>query len=91
MGYAGLAGRYYIDISTEQAERLSQMAFVAAQKAQNVLWLYITGVMLSGILSLTPPNIDVFMKQDKDVKREKQIEINKAIKGGMEKMFTLEL
>lgn len=48
MGYTGLAGRYFKDISTEQVEKLSMMGYVAAQKAHNELWLYITGNLLAG-------------------------------------------
>jgi hypothetical protein len=52
LGFIGLADRYFKDISTEQVEKLGMMAYIAAKKAHNELWFYITGNLLSGFFLL---------------------------------------
>jgi len=51
MGLSGLSKQFFTDISTDQVEKLSSLAFVAAQKVQNELWFLVAGNMLAGGVS----------------------------------------
>jgi hypothetical protein len=49
LSLTALAARYYINTSTEQAEKMSVMGYVGAQKAHDDLWQLVSGNLLAGI------------------------------------------
>ena len=45
--------RYYVNTSTDQAERAALMVYVAAKKTRDELWQLISGNVLAGISLLS--------------------------------------
>ena len=78
LALTAMATRYYINTSTEQAEKMGLMAFVSAKKAKDDLWLLVSGKLLAGILLSQFLNLilEVYEKQDKLAKKGKQDVLN---------------
>ena len=78
LALTAMATRYYINTSTEQAEKMGLMAFVSAKKAKHDLWLLVSGKLLAGIYLSQFLNLilEVYEKQDKLVKKGKQDVLN---------------
>ena len=73
-----LATRYYINTSTEHAEKMGLMAYIGAKKAKDDIWQLVSGNLLAGP---NPTSIEMLMtevygKQDKLVKKGKQDILN---------------
>ena len=73
-----LTSRYFINTSTEQAEKAGLMVYISAKKGKDELWQLVSGNLLAGI---TPSlerglTVDVFGRQDKQVKKGKQEALN---------------
>lgn len=43
-----MATRYYINTSTEQAEKMGLMAYIGAKKARDDIWQLVSGNLLAG-------------------------------------------
>lgn len=52
MALTTMASRYYINTSTDQAEKMGLMAWIRAKKAKDDLWQVVSGNLLSGLTSL---------------------------------------
>jgi Cohesin loading factor len=49
-----LTARYYINVSTEHAEKMALMAHIGAIKGNDHLWHLVSGKLLAGIARLSP-------------------------------------
>jgi hypothetical protein len=47
-----MASRYYINTSTDHAEKMGLMAWIGAKKAKDDLWQVVSGNLLSGPMPL---------------------------------------
>jgi hypothetical protein len=54
MALSAIATRYFINTSTDQAEKMALMAYVGAQKGNDRLWQLVSGKLLAGT-SPKPP------------------------------------
>jgi hypothetical protein len=52
MALTAMASRYYINTSTDHAEKMGLMAWIGAKKAKDDLWQVVSGNLLSGQMSL---------------------------------------
>ena len=71
--------RFYINTSTEHAEKLGLMAYIGAQKSRDQLWQLVDGNLLAGLPLLSYVKTDVlevYMKQDKHLKKARQDALN---------------
>lgn len=50
---SAIATRYFINTSTEQAEKMALMAHISAQKGNDRLWQLVSGKLLAGIFNLS--------------------------------------
>lgn len=51
LALTAMATRYYINTSTEHAEKMGLMAYIGAKKAKDDLWQLVSGNLLAGIYS----------------------------------------
>jgi hypothetical protein len=48
LAFTAIASRYYINTSTEHAEKMGLMAYIGAKKAKDDLWQLVSGNLLAG-------------------------------------------
>lgn len=57
LALTAMATRYYINTSTEHAEKMGLMAYIGAKQAKDEVWQLVSGNLLSGNLPSFLPTI----------------------------------
>jgi hypothetical protein len=81
LGLTLMSARYYINTDTVTAEKTALMGYIGAQKSQDALWQLQGGKILAGHNPFYTLMTEVFVKQDKFVKKEKQDILNEGHRG----------
>ena len=78
LGLTLMSARYYINTNTITAEKTALMGYIGAQKSQDALWQLQGGKILAGQTPFFKLMTEVFVKQDKFVKKGKQDILNQG-------------